>query len=151
MDVSGTTQSRGGIRELLNRPTQASGSIQTGVRSPHVMSAQARSSTIAASRSISDELQERFRGGTRFRDTHRRSTSRQRSLATQSATMGKPYTRNIFLVPECMSAVPKGYDKQRMYEEGMVMNFVQLYTGWEEEKLETIKSLFSHTFSEGAE
>ena len=155
-------EERSTIRELLDRLTQASGtgsgSSLSGSSSPVPEPESVRERS--PNRTVHEELQARFRAT--FRTRSRRHTGavaahhrhhRSLSASHQPETRGKMFTRNVFLItdPE-QTTVPRGVDRQTLHEEGLVVNFLEFYTSWDEVKMrETIKKAFHKVMPEGAD
>lgn len=131
------------VRELIERlyargtnsslPTASSRPAAERSRSPH--------------RSVSEELEARF--PSTFRRSfpqdrhisHSRLTRRPSARQREPEKGGKPFVRNVFLIPDpSNNYVPKGVDRQRLYEDGYVVNFLELNTAWDEERVASVLS-----------
>ena len=56
---------------------------------------------------------------------------------------GRSFTRTIFLLHPHEDVIPRGTQRQIMYEEGRVVDFVELHTSWNENRIRnTISDVF---------
>ena len=86
---------------------------------------------------VNEELASRF-PATYTRPRRPLSIRSQQSRSIPQKT-GKVFTRNIFLIPDPKTtSVPRGVSRQRLYEKGLVMNFIEFHTSWDEKKMTNV-------------
>ena len=154
------------VRELVRRVGRST-ALGSTLRSPLPTTSRTLSGTSSPqSASLEEEMGVRFtqcrsRLSSLENDTDRpgpsRSTGRtcfqpynrtgQRS--TTSATAGRTFSRTIFLLHHDECTIPRGPQRQLMYEEGRVVDFVELQTTWNEDIIyRAIEDIFADVFSD---
>ena len=131
---------QGNVRDLINRlRSNRSRPSSSSLPQPSLSSSNPRPRSPHTHRSVSEELAARFRGGSGARSSVAR---RHRPPLPEKA--GKTFVRNVFLIPDPDTImVPKGVDRQKLYENGYVVSFLELNTSWNEEKVrDTIMEAF---------
>ena len=63
----------------------------------------------------------------------RRSLRCSRSQVDFNPTSGRKFTKSIVVIPDENNMVPRGVKKQELHSRGLVVNFVDFWTGYSEE------------------
>ena len=156
------------IRELVQRVGRASngpGANQhdcaVGMQQPSVPAAPSNSPAIQCG-SVQEEMGTRFQQcrGTatsaltrpiarrRFMPYSRQRSSVPRTRAMPLNVQGRTFTRTVFLLHQQESLIPRGLQRQNMYDEGRVVDFVELNTSWCSDTIHAcIEDLFGSVLS----
>ena len=148
------------VRELLERLGRAttSRSLPHAPTAPGV--AAPNGSPALQCNSVQEEMSARFRqcssDGTESCSTSVARRSRfpaarysPYTRAAQQRAPAKSFTRTIFLLQHDEYFIPRGLQRQNMYEQGRVVDFVEMSPSWSEEQVRmTINDVFSKVLSD---
>ena len=102
--------------------------------------------------SVQEEMGSRFAqcgpGSTRSLRRLRVTPYSQHPRTRATKVVGRSFTRTIFLLNQQDFLLPRGYERQNMYEEGRVVDFVELHTSWSDDRVRrAIEEVFSNVLT----